>query len=42
MKRTIFVFALLAVLMGTISSCTSMRKDCNGKRHYRTSNGIYV
>jgi hypothetical protein len=42
MKRIIFVFSTLAILVVTISSCTSMRKDCQGKRHYRTANGIYV
>jgi len=42
MKRIIFLFSILAILVVSISSCTSMRKDCQGKRHYRTANGIYV
>jgi len=42
MKRMIFLFSTFAVLVVAISSCTTMKKDCQGRRHYRTANGIYV
>lgn len=42
MKRFFLVFGFLTVLMVTVSSCASMKKDCQGKKHYRTANGIYV
>lgn len=42
MKRIVLLFGTLAVLTVTISSCASMKRDCQGKRHYRTANGIYI
>ncbi|HWI89686.1 MAG TPA: hypothetical protein VNT20_00370 [Flavisolibacter sp.] len=43
MKRVFLLLGLSAVLMVTISSCAAtMKRDCQGKRHYRTANGIYV
>ncbi|HEY6954500.1 MAG TPA: hypothetical protein VI385_04615 [Flavisolibacter sp.] len=42
MKKTLFIFGSLVLIMAGISSCTSMKKDCQGRRHYRTANGIYV
>ncbi len=30
------------VVMFILSSCASMKKDCNGVKHYKTRNGIYV
>lgn len=42
MKRSFFLLGLLATVVITISSCVSMKKDCQGKRHYRTANGIYI
>lgn len=42
MKRILFLIGSLAVLMVAISSCTSMKKDCQGKKHYRQPNGIYL
>jgi len=42
MKRILLLFGLLAVLMVTISSCVTMKRDCQGRKHYRTANGIYV
>lgn len=42
MKRILLVFGILAVLMVTVSSCASMKRDCQGKRHYRQPNGIYL
>lgn len=44
MKRILFLVGSLAVLMAGISSCasTKMKKDCQGNRHYRQANGIYL
>jgi hypothetical protein len=42
MKRIFVFFGLFAVLMVTVSSCASMKRDCQGRKHYRTANGIYV
>jgi hypothetical protein len=42
MKRIIFLFGSLAVLMVSISSCTSMKRDCQGNKHVRLKNGIYL
>ena len=32
------LFLTVCVLM----SCVSVKKDCQGKKHYRQSNGIYL
>ncbi|MDX1954619.1 MAG: hypothetical protein SFU20_03745 [Chitinophagaceae bacterium] len=42
MKKVILALATGAVLLVMFSSCTSMRKDCNGVKHYKTKNGIYI
>lgn len=42
MKRIFFLFGALAVLMVTISSCATMKRDCKGNKHYRQPNGIYL
>ena len=42
MKRILLVWGLLSVLLVTVSSCSSMKKDCRGNRHYRLNNGIYL
>lgn len=44
MKRILFLSGLLAVLMVSISSCATakMKRDCQGGKHYRQSNGIYL
>lgn len=42
MKRILFLAGALAVLMVSISSCASMKKDCQGNKHTRLKNGIYL
>lgn len=44
MKRILFLTGSLVLLMVSISSCasTKMKKDCQGNRHYRQANGIYL
>jgi len=42
MKRIFFLAGALAVLMVSISSCASVKKDCQGVKHTRLKNGIYL
>ena len=42
MKRILFISGALAVLMVSISSCASVKKDCQGNKHYKLKNGIYL
>ena len=42
MKRTLFLFGALAVLMVSITSCASIKKDCQGNKHTKLKNGVYL
>ena len=42
MKRMIFLLGVLAVLMVSISSCAATKRDCNGNKKTRLSNGIWI
>lgn len=42
MKRILLLSGLLAIVMINVSSCSSMKKDCQGRKHYRQANGIYL
>jgi len=42
MKKMIFLLGLGAIIIAGISSCTTMKKDCQGNRHVRLKNGIYI
>jgi hypothetical protein len=43
MKKNYFKYLLAGLAISfMISSCTSMKKDCNGVKHYKTKNGIYI
>lgn len=42
MKRMLLIFGILAVVMVTVSSCASMKRDCQGRKHQRLANGIYL
>jgi hypothetical protein len=42
MKRTLLVFITAALLVTGFSSCLSMKKDCNGVKHTRLKNGVYI
>ncbi|HXH18442.1 MAG TPA: hypothetical protein VNJ07_05115 [Chitinophagales bacterium] len=33
---------LLFVISALTQSCTPMKKDCNGKKHRKLENGIYI
>ncbi|HWJ90768.1 MAG TPA: hypothetical protein VNR87_06635 [Flavisolibacter sp.] len=41
MKKIIMFFCLIVVMVG-IASCSSVKKDCQGNKHYRLKNGIYL
>ena len=42
MKR-IFLWLLAgSVMMVSISSCATMKRDCQGNKHVRLKNGIYL
>lgn len=44
MKRIVILAGACVVLMVSISSCATakMKRDCQGGRHYRQANGIYL
>ena len=42
MKKFFLLLGLGAILSTTISSCMTMKRDCQGNRHTRLKNGIYI
>jgi hypothetical protein len=42
MKKVLLCFAFGAMVAFVLSSCAASKKDCNGVRHYKTKNGIYL
>jgi hypothetical protein len=42
MKRVLLALGFIAVVTVSMSSCVSMKRDCQGKKHTRLSNGIYL
>ncbi|HEU4633875.1 MAG TPA: hypothetical protein VFS22_07820 [Flavisolibacter sp.] len=42
MKRILIFCSVLAVLMVAISSCAATNRDCQGVKHTRLKNGIYL
>lgn len=42
MKRFLILLGLGAIITISISSCTTMKKDCQGNRHVKLKNGIYI
>lgn len=42
MKRSLFLIGAFAVLMVSISSCAATKRDCQGNKHVRLKNGIYL
>jgi hypothetical protein len=42
MKRILFTLATAAVVTLMLSSCAATKKDCQGNKHYRLKNGIYL
>jgi len=42
MKRIFLLFGTLMILAATISSCAATKRDCQGNKHTRLKNGIYL
>lgn len=42
MKKLLLSLATVAVVMFVLSSCTATKRDCQGNKHYRLKNGIYL
>jgi len=40
MKRVLLFLPVIALV--AFSSCSSMKRDCQGRKHERLSNGIYL
>jgi hypothetical protein len=42
MKRVFLAFGFVTLLALSMSSCVSMKKDCQGRKHTKLANGIYL
>lgn len=42
MKKLFLLFGLVAITATTFTSCSSMKRDCQGVKHTRLKNGIYL
>ena len=42
MKKLLFVLLAGSVIALTLSSCTTMKRDCQGVKHTKLKNGIYL
>ena len=42
MKKAACHLLFVALLSTSLTSCLSMKKDCQGVRHTRLKNGIYL
>ncbi|MGB3005423.1 MAG: hypothetical protein WBC06_02865 [Chitinophagaceae bacterium] len=42
MKKFLLSIALAATVMFLFSSCAATKRDCQGNKHYRLKNGIYL
>jgi hypothetical protein len=42
MKKFLLCLATLAVVTFVFSSCAATKRDCQGVKHYRLKNGIYI
>ena len=42
MKQILVLCAAWVVIMATLSSCAATKKDCQGVKHTRLKNGIYL
>jgi len=42
MKKLLFVLVTGSVLVLLLSSCAATKRDCNGVKHYKLKNGIYL
>ena len=42
MKKLLFVLLAGSLIAMTLSSCATMKRDCNGVKHTKLKNGIYL
>lgn len=42
MKKFLLCLAIVAVVTFVLSSCAATKRDCQGVKHYRLKNGIYI
>ena len=42
MKKIFLIVGLGAFLTAGLSSCMTMKRDCQGVKHTRLKNGIYI
>jgi hypothetical protein len=42
MKKLLFLLLAGSVMAMTLSSCAATKRDCNGVRHTKMKNGIYL
>ena len=42
MKKFFVCIVTAAVVMFMFSSCAATKRDCQGNKHYRLKNGIYL
>ncbi|HQV59366.1 MAG TPA: hypothetical protein PLO70_02315 [Chitinophagaceae bacterium] len=42
MKKLLVCLATAAFVMFVFSSCAATKRDCQGNKHYRLKNGIYL
>ena len=42
MKKLLLSLATVAVLTFVLSSCAATKRDCQGNKHTRLKNGIYL
>jgi predicted small secreted protein len=42
MRKFLLGLAIVAVASFAFSSCAATKRDCQGVKHYRLKNGIYI
>ena len=42
MKKFLLCLTVLALTAALLSSCAATKRDCQGNKHYRLKNGIYL
>jgi len=42
MKKLLFLLLAGSVMAMSLSSCAATKRDCNGNKHTRLKNGIYL
>jgi len=42
MKKLMFILLAGSVMAMTLSSCAATKRDCNGSKHTKLKNGIYL